>query len=286
MSLIHLFRRCDQKCVFCSYPAEAGPEEGEGLRDWLREISRMKDGLVQVSGGEPLLAGVGDLVKLLSFCARTGRRAELQTNGVRIGGLARADLARLARAVASSGGCFNVNFPAHNAALDGKMTRTPGAFARRVRAVRALISLDAEVRLTFVLSRRNYRGARAFVSFAAKEFPGLARIQFSYIKGLGRASGGGHLPSYVRAAPYLRSALDLAVRKGLKCEVDHIPPCFLGAHAEKHVDLAKMRAGSPGPHLAEKSRVPSCRGCRIERLCPGPRKDHMAARPELIVKKL
>jgi MoaA/NifB/PqqE/SkfB family radical SAM enzyme len=282
MALIHLFRRCDQRCAFCSYPAEAQKESGKaGLKSWLKEISEMGPGLVQISGGEPLLAGFADLVKLTAFCARTGRRVELQTNGVLFSRLGPDERALLAGAVTSARGYFNVNFPSHNAASDLKITRTRGAFAARTRAVKELLALGAEVRLTHVVSKLNYADAVKFAAFAAGNFKGASWLQFSFIKGIGRAEGPGLVPKYSEAAPCLLKALDLCGKKGLKCEVDHIPPCFLGRHWAKSVDIAKMRAGTPGPHLSEKKKVPQCRGCGFFKLCPGPRKDYIAVHGRL-----
>jgi len=63
--------------------------------------------------------------------------------------------------------------------------------------------------------------------------------------------------------------------------VDHIPPCFLGEFYRLNVDIVKMKEGLPGPHLEEKARVPACRGCRFLRVCPGPRKDYIAAHKTL-----
>jgi sulfatase maturation enzyme AslB (radical SAM superfamily) len=235
----------------------------------------MRPGLVQISGGEPLLAGIPDLINLIAFCSRGGRRVEFQTNGALFPGLKPEEQAALAGAVAAAGGYFNVNFSSHNAALDLKITGTGGAFAARTKAVKKLLALGAEVRLTFVISELNYRSAAAFAAFAARNFKGLSWVQFSYIKGLGRADGSGYIPEYSSAAPRLIEALDLCDYKGLKCEVDHIPLCFLGWHYAKNVDIAKMRAGTPGPHLSEKKKVAQCRGCGFFRLCPGPRKDYM-----------
>jgi len=276
MSLIHLFRRCNQKCVFCSYPAEAGEMDKGGLKSWLKEISEMKPGLVQISGGEPLLAGFEDLIKIIAFCARRGRPVELQTNGALIPGLKSGELEILVKAVASSHGYFNINFPAHNAALDLKITGTRGAFAARTSAVKKLLKLGAEVRLTFVVSKLNYKYPAEFAAFAAANFKGTAWLQFSFIKGIGRAEGAKYIPEYSEAAPYLIKALDLCGGKGIECDVDHIPPCFLGRHHAKNVDIAKMRAGIKGPHLSEKKKTAQCRGCGFFRLCPGPRKDYIA----------
>lgn len=276
MSLIHLFRRCNQKCVFCSYPAGAAAGGGETLGAWLKEIAEMEPGPVQISGGEPLLADFGDLVKVIAFCARTGRTVELQTNGALIPGLATIELELLVKALGAAKGYFNINFPAHNAALDLKITGTARAFAARRKAVKKLLALGAKVRLTHVISSLNYKEAARFAALAVKEFRGLAWLQFSFIKGIGRAEGPRFIPEYREAAPYLLKALDLCGKKGLKCEVDHIPPCFLGPHHARNVDIAKMRAGVKGPHLAEKKKAPGCKGCGFSGLCPGPRKDYIA----------
>lgn len=276
MSLIHLFRRCNQKCVFCSYPAGAEAGDGGGLASWLKEIAEMKPGLVQVSGGEPLLARFGDLIKLIAFCAGTGRTVELQTNGALIPRMAPGELELLVKALSAAKGYFNINFPAHNAALDLTITGTKGAFTARKKAVKTLLALGAKVRLTHVISALNYKETARFAAFAVKDLKGLAWLQFSFIKGIGRAEGPRLIPEYYAAAPYLLKALDLCAAKGLKCDVDHIPLCFLGPHRARNVDIAKMRAGVKGPHLTEKKKTPACKGCGFSGLCPGPRKDYIA----------
>lgn len=276
MALIHLFRRCNQRCVFCSYPAEDGGDEAPGLVSWLKEIAAMPPGLVQISGGEPLLADFGELLKVIAFCAKTGRRAELQSNARAMAALPEEKLKTLIKALRAADGYFNINFPADNAALDHRITRTRGAFAARTKAVKKLLTLGAKVRLTHVISKLNYKNTARFAAFAAG-LKGLGWVQFSFIKGLGRAEGKRFIPKYSQAAPYLLKALDLCVSKNLKCDVDHIPPCFLGAHWAKNVDIVKMKEGRKGPHLEEKKKVPECKGCKFGKLCPGPRKDYIAA---------
>ena len=186
MALIHLFRRCNQKCVFCSYPSGAKAEEEADLGSWLKEISKMAPGLVQISGGEPLLADFGDLIKLITFCAKTGRIVELQTNGILISRMAPAERELLVRALGFAKGYFNFNFPAHNAALDFKITGTKGAFSARRKAAGKLLALGAQVRLTHVISGLNYKRTEDFAAFAVKNFKTRVWLQFSFIKGLGR----------------------------------------------------------------------------------------------------
>jgi MoaA/NifB/PqqE/SkfB family radical SAM enzyme len=276
MALIHLFRRCNQRCVFCSWPAGAGKEKMPSLADWLREIAAMPPGLVQISGGEPLLAGTENLRLLLAAVKKLGRRAELQTNALAAADLPEEELKGLVRALGAAGGCFNVNFPAASPAADYRVTRVRGAFKKRLAGVRRLAAAGAAVRLTHVVSAANYRALPAFAAFAAKELKGISWIQFSYVKGMGRADKA-QLPAYRAVSPFLVKALAACRAAGLRCEVDHIPPCFLGEFYRLSVDMVKMRKGAPGPHLLEKRRVPACRGCRFLKLCPGPRKDYIAA---------
>ncbi|HOI42625.1 MAG TPA: radical SAM protein [Elusimicrobiales bacterium] len=273
MPLIHLLSACDQRCVFCSYPAETVGTERAGLAAWAAALK--EPGLVQVSGGEPLLADREELLKFLLYCAGRRRRVEVQTNGVPLARLPEAYFSRLVRAVKLSGGYFNVNFPSGTAAGDLKITRTRGAFAARVRGVRRLIKAGAAVRLTHVVSSLNYRRLPSFVEFAAAELEGVSWIQFSFIKAYGRSGSGLYVPRYAAVSPYLVKALGLCRERGLACETDHIPPCFLGEFALSSVDAKKLSSKERGPQLAEKAYVAACRGCRMKKICPGPRKDYI-----------
>ncbi|MBI5745092.1 MAG: radical SAM protein [Elusimicrobia bacterium] len=281
MALIHLFRKCNQQCVFCSYPAEGGGEEAASLKDWLKEMAAMPPGLVQVSGGEPLLAPAVELAALLAAVKKLGRPVELQTNAIAACGMRTENLSKIIKALNAAGGYFNVNFPAASAGLDLKITKTRGAFKKRLAGVNRLIKAGAKVRLTHVISSLNYRELPEFAAFAVKHLKGAAWVQFSYIKGIGRAEGSVFLPRYAEVKPLLERALFICEKNGLRCEVDHIPPCFLGGFYRLNVDMAKMRDGAPGPHLEEKARVPACRGCRFYELCPGPRKDYIAVHGDL-----
>lgn len=241
----------------------------------------MPPGLVQLSGGEPLLAGADNLCLLLAAVKKLGRSAELQTNALAAAEMTEEERGRIVRALKVAGGYFNVNFPASNPALDYKITRARGGFKKRLNGVKRLVKAGATVRLTHVISSLNYRDLPAFAAFAAKNLKGIAWLQFSYIKGVGRADGAKYLPEYKAVQPFLEKALFICRENKIHCEVDHIPPCFLGEFCRLNVDMVKMRDGVKGPHLEEKKRVPACRGCRFIKLCPGPRKDYIAVHKSL-----
>jgi len=241
----------------------------------------MPPGLVQISGGEPLLAGADNLCLLLAAVKKLGRKAELQTNALAAAGLPDKEIKKIVQALKAAEGYFNVNFPAGTAVSDLKITRARGGFLKRLAGVRRLIKAGATVRLTHVISSLNYKSLPAFASFAAENMKGVAWLQFSYIKGIGRADGSRYLPKYGAVQPYLEQALAVCRENKIHCEVDHIPPCFLGEFCRLNVDMAKMRGGLKGPHLEEKKQVPACRGCEFIKLCPGPRKDYMAVHKNL-----
>jgi len=221
------------------------------------------------------LAGTDELCMLLAAVKKLGGKAELQTNALAAADMPAADLSRIVRALAAADGYFNVNFPAAAGASDYRITRAKDGFRRRFSGVRRLIAAGARVRLTCVISSLNYRGLPAYAGFLAKELKDAAWVQFSFVKGIGRAGGGRFVPRYSEVQPFLEQAIAALQKAGLRCDVDHIPPCRLGRFAELNVDIGKMRSGRPGPHLQEKARVPECRGCRFLKVCPGPRKDYI-----------
>ncbi|MBI4655455.1 MAG: hypothetical protein HY746_01785 [Elusimicrobia bacterium] len=274
MVLIPFTAKCDQKCVFCSFE-EKRPSDC-GLKQWLKEAVISNERIVQVSGGEPMLCAFEDILKFVSFCASKNKTVEIQTNALLLGKTDDSMLHALIRRLNSSGGYFNVNFPADNALLDKKITGKKQGFAERKLAVLKLLRLGAVVRLTHVIFAHNYGRLPHFVRFVRRYLPGVSWIQFSFIKATGKAEGNPRLvPEYAKTAPHLQKALKLAGDSGIKSEVDHIPLCFLGRFWKKHVDAEKISRGIKGPYLREKTKIRQCGGCKFYTICSGPRLDYL-----------
>jgi len=280
MALLRVTSRCNQRCRFCSYPDD-GTEKEPGLSAWLRDLDDWAGGLVQISGGEPLLRRFGDLLALVERCARRRLQVEFQTNAVLLADLDAAALAKLVAAVRRSSGYFNVNFPAHAPALDARITGVKGHFLKRERSVQRLLGAGASVRLTHVINALNYRAVPSFVAYLKQRLAGVAWVQFSFVKGAGRASTrSGLVPSYRQVSRPLTEGLRAAAAWGIRCEVDHIPVCFIKDFWTCHVDVRKMLGRKPGPHQVEKQKVARCRGCSFAPVCSGPRVDYLALRPD------
>ena len=261
---------CTLRCVFCSYPERGLRFDLAAL---MRKVRASGERLVQVSGGEPLTAPRAGLTALLTMLRRAGRLVELQTNAVCAGDLPRPYLSRLAGLV----DCFNVNCPAPDAATDLAVTGAPGAFARREAGILALCGTGRPVRLTYVACAQNLAALPRFPAYAARRFPRVGWLQFSFVKAQGRAAGSAQVvPPHEQAAGPLLKALRASRRLGLRAEVDHIPVCHLPGFVDAHVDTWKMRRGQTGVHLAEKRKAERCRCCALGAVCPGPRADYEA----------
>ena len=260
---------CNIKCVFCSAEGRTG---GYELADLLREVSEDRTGHVQISGGDPMLREPLEVLAVVAHAKKLGKIVEFQTNAVLVEKWDPKRLAQLAGLV----DFWNVNFSAHTPELDVAVTETPGAFDARVRGVRRLLTLGKPVRLNYIVHELNYRHAEDFVRFAKKEMPGFAWIQFSYVKGMGRAKNNQLImPRFRDAAPYLNRAFRACAELGVDFDVDHIPVCFVMDWKDHHADYRKMRERAPGRHLSEKQQVADCDGCAMRDACPGPRKDYI-----------
>ncbi len=260
---------CNIKCVFCSAEGRSGGYELDGL---LTEVSEDRTGHIQISGGDPMLRDPLEVLAIVAHAKKLGKIVEFQTNAVLV---EKWDPRRLAQ-LAGLLDFWNVNFSAHEPGLDELVTESPGAFAARVRGVRRLLTLGKPVRLNYIVHELNYRRAEEFVRFAARELKGFSWIQFSYVKGMGRAKNNRLImPAFRDAAPHLNRAFRACAELGVDFDVDHIPVCFVLDWKDHHADYRKMRERAPGRHLAEKQQVADCDGCAMREACPGPRKDYI-----------
>ena len=265
---VHTQRRGKSGNVF----AEHGDDSCYELPFLTQKISEDETGHVQISGGDPLLRKPIEVLSIVAHAKKLGKIVEFQTNAVLVEKWDRRRLTQLAGLV----DFWNVNFSAHTPELDLAVTETPGAFAARMRGVRRLMTLGKPLRLNFIVHEVNYRTAEDFVRFAAAEIPGFSWIQFSYVKGMGRAKNNRLvMPRFRDAAPYLNKAFRLCGTLGIDFDVDHIPVCFVADFKDHHADYRKLRENRPGVHLSEKQKIADCDGCAMREACPGPRKDYI-----------
>ncbi|MCX5783222.1 MAG: radical SAM protein [Elusimicrobia bacterium] len=273
MAFFPITYQCNQKCIFCS----GGEGFLGGLNDWISARKRVRRDFIQISGGEPLLTDKTEMLAFLLHCAKEGFRIEFQTNGTLINSLAAQELSALVGIINGSGGHFNINFPAHESKLDFKITDLKNGFERREAAVKTLISEGAIVRLTHVICSANYKFLEKFAVYAAKKLKEISWVQFSFVKAIGRAQNSRAIvPKYEQVSPFLIKALKKCRELKLRCEVDHIPLCFMRDFKSLNVDYGKMLSGQSGLFRKEKKKIKICATCPDRKFCAGARADYLA----------
>lgn len=261
--------KCNIMCNFCSAWGRGG---GFAL-DYLKsQIDQDRTGHVQISGGDPMMKEHADLVAVLRHCKSRGKIVEFQTNATLVTQIPTAQL----EAIIASVDYFNVNYSAHTPELDFKVTAVREAFAWREQGVRELLRRGCTVRLTYIVHKVNALYTADFVRHIRRDLPGIAWIQFSFVKAMGLARDNDQVvPRYEEVAAPLNEALGLCVDNGIKVFVDHIPVCFVEKYKDFHVDYQKMRNQQQGIYLREKQKVAECDTCALKACCPGPRVDYL-----------
>ena len=275
MALFRLTGKCNQKCVFCSYPWEKSDKNESDFKSLCRDIKESKDNLIQISGGETFLLGGDFLLKLALFTAKNNKRIEIQTNGLLIKKVSPGVLKNLVKAVSLSKGYFNINLSSSSPDADEKICGIKSGFEDKIEGVKLLNSLGARIRITYVVCRLNYKQTPEFVKFMSKEFPRIKWLQFSFVKSMGRAKDKKIVPKYLTASKHIIKAVSLCLKNKIKCEIDHIPLCMLGKYYRLNVDIEKMINQGSGLHKVEKTHIKKCLNCEYADICSGPRKDYL-----------
>ncbi|MCG2726354.1 MAG: radical SAM protein [Elusimicrobia bacterium] len=275
MALLRIIHKCNQGCVFCSYPGKNAKNKKHDSNLYCREIASSKDNLIQISGGEPFLLGGMHLLKLALCAAKNNKKIEIQTNASLIKNTPLNVLKKLIKAVNLSGGYFNINLSAADKAMDEKISGIQNIFLNKIKGIKLLLKFGADIRLTYVICRLNYRQAPEFVKFTLKRLPGIKWLQFSFVKAMGKALTKKIVPKYLTASKYIIKAASLCAKNKIKCEIDHIPLCMLGAYYYLNVDIGKVAGNKEGLYRKEKTYVKRCLKCKYVNICSGPRKDYL-----------
>ncbi len=265
---------CNQRCVFCS--AYGRCDSKFDIKKFIDEVLSDKSRLIVISGGEPFTVGIDNLIYVVNTLTQNKKTIELQTNATLITGIDKSKLKLFVSLLNKNNGYFNINFSSHNSKVDYEITGMKNSFKLRFDAVKLLNSLGAKIRITHVITKINYKYLFNFAKFVVNELSFINWVQFSFVKGIGRAQNNKKLiPEYRLVSPHLLKAFDFLEKNRIYFEVDHIPLCFLGRFYERHVDVNKMRNKIYGEYLKEKQKLETCKGCRLYYICSGPRKDYL-----------
>lgn len=215
--LLRLTMACNERCPFCNVPAE----DYAKLTPPQAEVDRQLDAFIEagdrtltITGGEPTL-----LKKRLLALTRSARDrgmdfVEIQTNATLIDDA-------YAQALAEAG-CTSAfvsllsHIPEHHDVLAG----LPGAFAKCMTGIDALLDHNIRVALNPVLARRTQAHFADFVQFVVDRLPRVRSVSVSAVQPHGRAGRGDNteelLPDYDVLAEQIPKARAIASAAGLE----------------------------------------------------------------------
>jgi Fe-coproporphyrin III synthase len=174
-------RRCNLRCVHCyshsedkNYQGELSFDEGKTL---IEDLSEFGSPVILFSGGEPLIRP--DILELIQYAVKLGRRAVVSTNGTLITERMAAKLQEIGLSYVgiSLDGLEKV----HDA-----FRGFSGTFARVMAAIKNCQDVGLKVGLRFTINKRNYEDIPGI--FDLVEEKNIPRICFYHLVYAGRGT--------------------------------------------------------------------------------------------------
>lgn len=263
--------RCNESCDFCNTDISV-----DNVIRTPADVTRAIDaapamGIRQIvfTGGEPTL-----MAQLPGWVRRAKGRCLtvcIQTNGV-----VPRDARYWERYRGSDGAlCLPemlfVSFHTTKPRRVGRITGTPGTFARKVQAIKTALDLGIAVVINFVITTKNLDEVAALPAFVANRFGPSVKINYSFVAPNGRVRENMHLiPRVAAAAPHLARAFDAADARGVASWITDVcgfPVCALTSH-RGHFEGLK-RAAARGALSKDRVKRADCRRCIYDAQCTG-----------------
>jgi MoaA/NifB/PqqE/SkfB family radical SAM enzyme len=262
---------CNSRCSFCIVSGERDRLSGRWLKS--SAVSRILNWAARERGYKRLVVTGGEvtlypgLPGLLREAKGLGFTMQVQTNGRRL-----ADAA-FSRALVEAGADeFFIPLHGDGPALHDGLTRVPGSYRQTLSGIAAVLDCGGKVVSNTVIVAANFRRLAAIAGKLARA--GIKESHFWFITPTGDARKDPQIPKVSLAAPYLRRALGVCEKHGVRATVKYFPACLLGAFADRLDNtqtydmvasgtlLSKLRAGwaFSCPHERTCSRFAACGG--------------------------
>lgn len=262
-------KTCNLYCAYCHNPPTG---KMPPLADFVARIK--KSGIKAVSlegGGEPAVNP--DFFAIIDKLRAAGaEHFMLSTNGVAL-----ADR-EFCRKAAGRIDFFTVNFPSHIPEIYAAATRSV-KFPLALKGLMNLKDLGAEdrLRLFHIVSVFNFRALPAFADWTAKNLPGTAFVNLTFVRNAGRVNDDPRLvPTYSETAPFIKLALAKLKLEGIKSVVQNVPLCMLKGFEGFSFEFQRWRRGDKvlEEGVAAGTRHQACLRCALAAACCGARADY------------
>jgi len=276
---IKLGYTCNNRCRFCVQGRKREVLKDlttEEIKSILRKARKTANGVV-FTGGEPSIRK--DFFEILSYAKKLGfERIQAQTNG-RL--FAYKDFAE--QAVEAGMNEFGVSIHGHIPELHNWLTCSE-SFYQTIQGIKNVKELGIPVYTNTVITKSNYRHlpelALLLVNLGVNQF----QLAFPHALGSAYENFDSIVPRMTLIMPYVKRALDIGIRNGVKVMTEAIPYCLMPGYkkfiAERiipsteiyelgsKIDFDKLR-----PNFA-KSKGHNCKKCRYYNICEGTWKEY------------
>ncbi len=260
MTDIGIGNNCNNCCVMCTavMPLAKGYIE-PSTEQVLREIEKVADDSVTITGGEPTLRK--DLFQIIKYINEKypDKRINLITNG---------RMFYYPKFVEKFQGvrnlCVITELHAAEAKLHDEITQAKGSFRQSFEGIKNLLRNRFVVEFRIVVSRLNYKEVPEIAKMIVGEFNRVDRVVIFPIDIIGNAFVNKEktVVKYSELVPFVEESIDILDKANVKVELYHIPYCVL---SEKYHKFIKK-----GITVLERRVVLEevCKRCRFEADCP------------------
>lgn len=220
--------RCNNLCLFCSQPPK------KAIDDWLLTQSALAiaafdyDGVVGVSGGEPLLYG-DEFLAFLDFVIENspGTALHVLTNGRRFSD------SRYAKQIKQRCERLNITFgiPLYSSrqGVHDHLVGSRGAFDETVRGLINAGNLGINIELRFIPTKMNHHDLPNVIEYVGRLFSNINQISIMGLESVGWARKHWN-ELFIASEDYstcLTESVEAASRSGLNVVIFNYPFCHL-----------------------------------------------------------
>ncbi|WP_417579023.1 His-Xaa-Ser system radical SAM maturase HxsC [Nitrincola sp.] len=257
-----LTERCDNRCLFCSQPPKDRDDE------WLLEVAGQSlcdfkyEGVIGISGGEPLLYRD----KLIVMLKKVTQASPSTSFHILTNGRALSDLA-FCRDLAEAGKEINfvLGVPLYGAypSLHDELVGAKGAFFETVKGLINAGNLGIPIELRFIPNQLNYHNIREVFELVTRTFSSIQQISVMNLEPTGWAK---HNWSalYIRPEQYsvdLLKSIEYVSGLDIKPVLFNYPLCHLSLELKQHA--VKSISDWKNFYPIE------CDGCQLQSECGG-----------------
>ncbi|MCI1677608.1 MAG: His-Xaa-Ser system radical SAM maturase HxsC [Ewingella americana] len=220
--------RCNNRCLFCSQPPKTGND------DWLLSQSALSiasfslDGVIGVSGGEPLLYG-DDFLNFLDFIIENSPATSLHvlTNGRRFSD------AEFTKKIKERSDkipiTFGIPLYSSRSSIHDYLVDCEGAFGETVKGLINAGNSGINIELRIIPTQANYNDLDDIVEFAGRVFSNINQISLMGLESIGwaRKNWSAIFIDHNNYTQSILSAVDTADRAGIPLTIFNYPLCHL-----------------------------------------------------------